>query len=189
MQNAPGPAALDAAVALVLAGDRAAFASVVEAGQDAVWRVAAQLLQDRALTEELVQAAFVRAHERLATYGPGTGLLAWLVTIARNVVRNHLRDRQREHPRLPLYLEDLLARSGAVSAWKDEDERLQRDLAACRARLPGDAQEALRLFYDEDLPIAALASRLGRSEAAAQELLARARLYLRDGVQRRVAAP
>ncbi len=189
MQNPPGPAALDAAVARVLAGDREAFASVVDAGQDAVWRVAAQLLQDRAMTEELVQAAFVRAYERLATYAAGTDLIAWLVTIARNVVRNHLRDRQRERLRLHLYQEDLLARSGAVTEWRDEDERLQRDLAACRALLPGDAQEALRLFYSEDLPIAAVATRLGRTEAAAQKLLSRVRLSLRDCVQRRLAAP
>ncbi len=188
MPSAHDPAALDAAVARVLTGDREAFASVVDAGQDAVWRVAAQLLQDRALTEELVQSAFVRAYERLATYVPGTDLIAWLVTIARNVVRNHLRDRQRERQRLHLYQEDLLARSGAVTEWKEEDERLQRDLAACRALLPGDAQEALRLFYAESLPIAAIATRLGRSEAAAQKLLSRVRLSLRDCVQRKLTS-
>jgi RNA polymerase sigma-70 factor (ECF subfamily) len=181
---------LDAAVSRVLAGDREAFAIIVTGCQDQVWRVIALLLDHRSQTEELVQAAFVRAYDRLESYQLGTDLVAWIITIARNLARNALRDRQRERQRLQLYHQSLLAQGGALA--EDEpgmgagDGQLRTALDACRAQLAPDAQEALRLVYQEDHAIAAVANRLGRSDAATQKFLSRIRLALRDCVLRRL---
>ncbi len=187
LQSAPH-AVLDVAIARVLAGDREAFATVIEACQDAVWRVLATLLEDRAATEDLVHRTFIRAYEALPSYVPGSDPVAWLATIARNLARNYLRDRQRERRRLRLYQEELLSQSGDNEAWRERDAALHHSLAECREQLTADAQEALHLFYADDLPIAAVAERLGRSDAATQKLLSRVRLLLRDCVARKQVA-
>ena len=188
MSATPTHAEIDAAVRRVLAGDRDAFVVVVDGCQDAVWRVVATILEDRAATEELVHRAFIRAYERLESYAIGSDPIAWLATIARNLARNHLRDRQRERQRLHLYQESVLATSEHAATWQAEDARLRQSLAECRESLAADAQEALRLFYSDDLPIAAVATRLGRSDAATQKLLSRVRIALRDCVARKQAA-
>ncbi len=190
-QSDHDPALLDAAVSRVLAGDREAFAIIVTGCQDQVWRVLAVLLDHRSQTEELVQAAFVRAYDHLESYRPGTDLRAWIITIARNLARNAVRDRQRERQRLQLYHQALLAQGGALAPdgadAGSHDGQLRTALAACRALLDPDAQEALRLVYQEDHAIAMVAARLGRTDAATQKFLSRIRLSLRDCVLRRMA--
>jgi RNA polymerase sigma-70 factor (ECF subfamily) len=185
--------AVEAAIARVLAGDRDAFAVIVNACQDQVWRVIALLLDNRASTEDLVQASFVRAYDRLEQYTPGTDVTAWIITIARNLARNALRDRQRERKRLHHYHQSLLAQGGAIgpdeASAGDDDQPLRSALAACRSQLGPDAQAALRLVYQEDLAIREVASQLGRSDAATQKFLSRIRLALRDCVQRRLLDP
>ena len=184
---------LDAAVSRVLSGDREAFAEIVMACQDRVWRVLALLLDHRSQTEELVQAAFVRAYDHLESYHLGTDLAAWIVTIARNLARNAARDANRERQRLQRFHQVLLSQGGALApddaeAGRDDD-RLRAALAACRSQLAPDAQDALRLIYQEEYAIAAVATHLGRSQAATQKFLSRIRLSLRDCVMRRIGTP
>jgi RNA polymerase sigma-70 factor (ECF subfamily) len=161
---------------------------VVEHCQDAVWRVVAPLLEDRLATEDLVHRTFIRAYERLDAYALGTDIQAWLVTMARNLARNHLRDRSREQRRVTLYQESLSAASEPDASWHSTQELLRRSLEECRDQLDDVAQEALRLFYAEDLSIALVATRLGRSEGATQKLLSRIRIALRACLARKQGA-
>ena len=53
--------------------------------------MAARLVHDRALAEDLAQDAFVRAFARLKTYDPERRFSAWFFQILHNVVIDHLR--------------------------------------------------------------------------------------------------
>jgi RNA polymerase sigma-70 factor (ECF subfamily) len=74
------------------------FASVVRAHQDGLYSVVLAILAGREDAEEITQDAFVRAYRALQTYDPdrirALRLKPWLVQIAVNLARNHLRRRR-----------------------------------------------------------------------------------------------
>lgn len=180
-------ATVEDAVRRVLAGEVAAYADIVAAHERLVWLVVAQLLCRRDETEELVQRVFIRAYEQLDRYQPGSDFAAWLATMARNLARNHLRDRGRERDHLGMLRHHLERQFADDHAWEEEERDLLVALAACRAALDPPAQELLRLHYEEALPLSRIAERLRRSTSGVERLLARLRIVLRDCVQARAA--
>jgi RNA polymerase sigma factor (sigma-70 family) len=53
-------------------------------------------VEDRATADDLTSQAFLRALDRLSTFDPARGAIGpWLLGIARNLVRDHLRSRRR----------------------------------------------------------------------------------------------
>ncbi|RYD67895.1 MAG: RNA polymerase sigma factor, partial [Verrucomicrobiaceae bacterium] len=75
----------DAIVLQVMSGHREAFGELVERYQVDVWRVLVAVLNDGAVTEDLVQQTFVNAFEHLDQYQPGRDFGLWIKTIARNL--------------------------------------------------------------------------------------------------------
>src|SRR5512146_1156651 len=77
-------------------GDRAAFATIIERYQRAVYAVAFSRTRDRALSDDLAQDTFVIAWRRFAELRDVERLPAWLCGIARNLARD-ARKRGRGH--------------------------------------------------------------------------------------------
>ena len=74
-----------------LAGSQAACGVLVARHATAAVNLAARLVNDRALAEDLAQEAFTRAFARLASYDPQRRFAAWFLQIVRNVTIDHLR--------------------------------------------------------------------------------------------------
>jgi len=68
-----------------LVGSQAACAALVARYATAAVNLAARLVHDRALAEDLAQEAFARAFARLASYDPQRRFAAWFLQIVRNV--------------------------------------------------------------------------------------------------------
>jgi RNA polymerase sigma-70 factor, ECF subfamily len=79
--------------ALAAGGDRPAFDRLFLRHRENVRRVIHLRVRDDALTDELVQRAFVRAFEGIASFRGDAAFSTWLYTIATNVVRNEARER------------------------------------------------------------------------------------------------
>jgi RNA polymerase sigma-70 factor (ECF subfamily) len=179
--------AIESAIRQVLAGDIGAFSAVIAAHEQRVWRVVAQVLCSRDETEELVQRVFIQAYEQLDRYEAGTDFGAWIVTLARNLARNHVRDRSRERRHLGVLREYLLRQLGDDRSWEREERDLLEALVHCRAALDEPARELLRLHYEEALTLQDIAGRLDRSPSGVERLLVRVRGLLRDCIQGRMA--
>jgi len=183
------PADTDDLVRRVLGGEIECFGVLVERHETEVWKVAVSVLGDRAAAEELVQQTFVNAYERLGQYEQGRDLGRWLRGIARNQVREKLRNSSRERTYLSHYQHYLLA------LYDDDDgaERRTREVRAavsgCRERLSPVAARAVNLHYDEGRPVEEVAALIGRTAAATRQLLFRARTALRDCLQRSETYP
>lgn len=123
------------------------------------------------VTSEVFAAAFVALPGRRGTQGP----YPWLLGIARRKVTDSLRRRGRQAGRVGALTDDLPTAPRdlpeAVLA-REERGRLLREMLAT---LPPDQREALLLHYVEGLPQAEVAFVLGRSPAAVNSLLQRAR--------------
>jgi RNA polymerase sigma-70 factor (ECF subfamily) len=131
-------------------------------------------LGDRGEAEELTQAVFVEAVERLPRLeSPPDSILAWLYTVAHRRFVDEIRRRTRRRRRAHLFyreetVEDVYG------------ERLWKSLAAALATVPEEQREIVVARLFDDRPFAEIAAALGISEAAAKMRFARALALVRD---------
>lgn len=118
------------------AGDQEAFAQLVRAHQQHVWRFLRRLLGDDALAEDVTQETFVRVYTRLSTFTFEAKFSTWVFQIARNAGIDELRKRQRQSK-----LHDLLSRRHTHVPPPDVAVELQLALDC----LPDDQRAALLL--------------------------------------------
>jgi RNA polymerase sigma-70 factor, ECF subfamily len=175
-------------VARVLGGELDAYAEIVQAYQQDVWRVVAAMLLDTQQTEDLVQQTFVNAYRHLDRFEPGRDFGRWLKEIARNLVRHELRTRCREDHRLELYRRHLLSACDDPAV-TDTEDHLAGVLARCEQKLPVEAAELVNLRYRRALDFGQIAAQIGRTVEATRQQLARIRLALRDCIQKQLAQP
>src|SRR5919199_6162972 len=85
----------DGLVEQAQAGDREAFAALVQRHQQRLGGYLYHLLGDRDLALDLTQDTFVRAYTALGATRPGLALRPWLFRIATNLAYDALRRRRR----------------------------------------------------------------------------------------------
>jgi RNA polymerase sigma-70 factor (ECF subfamily) len=180
---------LSTRVQRVLEGDLDAYREIILAFQGDVQMIMAALLEDRETARDLVQEAFIRAYQHLDRYDPARGdFRLWLRGIARHVAQGELRRRARELKRLSFYWEYLDCQPSDPAAAADRADVLRRHVDACCEKLEGDAARAITMRYREGAQIEDIADALNRSLDTARKLLSRARLLIRDCVEKRIAA-
>ncbi len=89
-------------VTRVCQGDSEAFRLIFERYSRPVISFIFDLVNDRALAEELTQETFVRAYRAIRTMRADTKLSTWLFGIARNVARESIRARVRANSHVDL---------------------------------------------------------------------------------------
>jgi len=163
-------ATLDADLAAVRQGDRDRYHGVVMACQDAVRRFLAARLASTSDVEELLQTTFITAYAQLDRFDPAKGrFVAWLVGIAHNHLRHHLRQRARS-PEIGIDgLDALIA------------------LRVCLEELPERSRALLAQRYGSDEGLARLAQRFSQGQQALAALLLRLRRRLRTCIDGRSA--
>jgi RNA polymerase sigma-70 factor (ECF subfamily) len=131
--------------------------------------------------EDLFQEVSCALWEQFDRYDPGRPFRAWALGMARIEV---LRWRQkRARSRVTLSDDALAALAETAAEQAAEPGRLRDLLRACLDRLGGTVRDIVRLKYLDALPIARVAEKLGKSVAAVEMALVRARRALRECVE------
>lgn len=166
-----------------LAGSHDAFSALVRKYASAAINVAARLVHDRALAEELAQEAFVKAFTRLGTYDQERRFSSWFFQILHNVSVDYLRRRRVDSVSL-----DALISAGYAGptdenqASSPETEAERRALAAALTdALSGvrwEFREAIILRYQQGLSVGEIAEILEVPEGTVKTYLHRARKEL-----------
>jgi RNA polymerase sigma-70 factor (ECF subfamily) len=147
-------------------GDRSAFEVLVRRHQRPVWAIVQRFARDRDAAEDLAQRSFIIALERI---GELRGAFRpWLLRIAVNLSKNHLRDTARlvrastdDESGEPLDIE------GAVEPRPDEAldrARLTHLVREVVATLPDRQREVVMLRVDGQLSFAEVGESLGITE-------------------------
>ena len=131
---------------------------------------------DRDLAEDVTQETWLRAVRTWHAEGLPDRPLAWLTTVARNLLANHFR----RHPLEPL--DDTIAESIAVDEREDAGQRTTL-LTRALARLPIPQVRLLEAFHFERQRVADIAATHGLSERAVEGRLRRARQQLRHQIE------
>jgi RNA polymerase sigma-70 factor (ECF subfamily) len=143
-----------------LAGDAAAYRSLLKALSPHLRAYYARRLSQAADAEDLVQETLIAIHTRRATYDAAQPFTAWLHAIARYKLIDHYR-RSKLRRTLPLEEAD------AVFAQEDHDAaNAARDVERLLQQLPEARRKLVRAVKIEGLSTAEAAERTGMSESA-----------------------
>jgi len=185
VSSTPTPAEQDAWIKAVMAGDREAYAKLVEAYQHQVWAVLAAYCRSEEEIEEFCHLAFVEAYFRMGQYNPERGsFLSWLMTIARSRLLNEIHRRKAEGERSLRFLERTAAREPAFP----DAERTRLALRRCLETLSPEEAHLVRSRYFGSETSDQLGARTGRTAVAVRRFMQRIRERLRLCVKARMAA-
>jgi RNA polymerase sigma-70 factor, ECF subfamily len=169
-------------MARVRAGDRDAFADLVERHKDAVVNYLARLTGDRDRAEDLAQETFLRLFRSAGGYTEQGLLRAYLFRIATNLVRSEERRERRLRWLLPF-----LGTGGSNRGYAEPAapagllrQEIHRELAAAVAQLPLRFRVPLVLHEIEGWAYADIARALGCREGTVKSRIHRGRQHLKE---------
>ena len=155
-------------------GDAEAFGGLYDRYVGMVHRYVHRRVGDRATAEDVTSETFVRALRRIDSLSfQGRDVGAWLVTIARNLVLDHVKS---SRYRLEVATADM--RDADTVAEGPEDAVVQRltnaELVACLRKLGPEQQECLVLRFLHGLSVTETAQVMGKRDGAVKALQHRA---------------
>jgi RNA polymerase sigma-70 factor (TIGR02952 family) len=172
----PEPPVTDvwALVSRAQAGDAEAFGQLYDHYVTLVHRYAYNRVGDRATAEDVTSETFMRALRRIDSLSfQGRDVGAWLVTIARNIIRDHVKS---SRYRLEISTADM--RDADQGTDGPEDAVLQhltnQQLLACVQQLGSEQQECIVLRFLHGLSVSETAEIMGKKDGAIKALQHRA---------------
>ncbi len=172
-------------------GDHRAFGELVRRHKPGCLKVALSMLHDREDAEDEIQTAVWKAYEHLGQFQRDSRFSTWLTRIVVNQCLMHIRRQKRARF---LYLDEGLSQDEiATVELKSPGRTPEQDLARREVaevlhkeicRIPPLLRNVFLLRDVQQLPMPAVAERLGISVAAAKSRLLRARTELRERLQK-----
>jgi RNA polymerase sigma-70 factor (ECF subfamily) len=176
-------ARIAALVELAQRGDREAFAQLYDAYVDTVFRYVLVRVASRQLAEDLTSETFLRAMRRIDSFTwQGRDIAAWFVTIARNLIADHVKSARFRFEVTTADMRDADERVDAPDAEVLARLRDERLVEAIRG-LGSDQAECITLRFLQGLSLADTATVLGKSEGAVKQLQLRATRALRKTLE------
>jgi len=174
-------------------GDLDAFNRLVIAYQQLAFNVAYRILTDETTAEDATQAAFISAYKNLKSYRGGS-FRAWLLRMVTNACYDELR-RQKRRPTLPLEPQTEDGSDEMESpVWLADDapdpeetysqKELEQAVMDCLSRLPEEFRVISVLIDVQGMDYEEASQVVGKPLGTIKSRLARARLRLRDCMQR-----
>ncbi|MEJ2856542.1 MULTISPECIES: sigma-70 family RNA polymerase sigma factor [unclassified Saccharothrix] len=156
------------------AGDTDAFGLLYDRYVDVVYRYVLFRVGDRTLAEDVTSETFLRALRSIGSISyQGRDVGAWFVTIARNIVFDHVKS---SRYRLEVTTADPDDNREVASGPEQEvlTDAANAELLRCVAQLGDDQRECITLRFIQGLSVAETAAKMGRNEGAIKALQHRA---------------
>jgi RNA polymerase sigma-70 factor, ECF subfamily len=156
-------------------GDREAFTELVERHHAELVRIAFAITGDLDAARDSAQLAWIKAWQRLPTIRAADRLRAWLIAIAANEARQHVRAHRRRHVReiAPLTGEEPTERDSITTAE-------QLDLGMALRRLGPDDRALLAMRYLAGLTADEIGTATGMTGSGVRTRLSRLIARLRE---------
>jgi RNA polymerase sigma-70 factor, ECF subfamily len=180
-ENSPEPGEMDEQhvetwrlVALAQSGDGEAFGHLYDRYVDVVFRFVYYRVNDRALAEDFTSETFLRALRRISSISyQGRDIGAWFVTIARNIVLDHVKSARH---RLEITTADTI--EGKESAPSPEAAVLESlsstNLMNAVNQLGEEQRDCVMLRFMQGFSVSETAAVMGKNDGAIKALQHRA---------------
>jgi RNA polymerase sigma-70 factor, ECF subfamily len=156
------------------AGDMTAFGELFDRYYDIVFRYVLFRMGDRSLAEDVTQETFVRALRRISSVSyQGRDIGAWFVTIARNLIFDHVKS---SRYRLEHSTGEIIDLSPSTHGPEQQvlEGATSEELLSCVRKLNADQQECIQLRFLQGMSVAETAQAMDRNEGAVKALQHRA---------------
>jgi RNA polymerase sigma-70 factor (ECF subfamily) len=170
-------------LSLIAGGDVRAVGELYDRYSPTLFPIALRIVRDRSEAEDILHDAFVAVNERASQYAPERGsVIAWLVTLVRNLSI----DRTRRRDRRGALARDVLPHEPPASV--RDPERLTSDaserekIRRALATLPDAQRQTLEVAFFEGLSYPEIAARENVPLGTIKSRAARALAALRDAL-------
>jgi RNA polymerase sigma-70 factor, ECF subfamily len=150
-------------------GDKTAFVVLYERYQPLVFSYVYYRVDDQAQAEDIAAEVFVRMVAKIHSYRATSPLLAWLYTIARNLIIDHYRQTSRVSP-----LNERTAMSNFDPTEEAHRRMRESELRVALKRLSEEQRQVVLLKFIERRSNMQIAALLGKTEGAVKSLQHRA---------------
>ena len=172
-------------------GDQGAFSQLVEQNQGKIYSLCYRMTGNSEDAADLTQEAFLNAWRGLSKFGGQSSFSTWLYRLASNACIDFLR-REKRRSALSMTLEDGEDEDHQADLpderWSPERELERKEsrqaLQAGLATLSPEHREVLLLRETEGLSYQEIARCLGLEDGTVKSRIARARLALKDYLQK-----
>jgi len=171
--------------------DRSAFEAIVQKYQRGVFAYLRSRVFCTSDAEDLTQEVFLRFYQGRERFDGANMIRPWLMGIARNLLKEHIRKsrRRKEVAWTELCLElDELVQSHASDS-QDTHEDTLKSLPECLDGLGQSARQAIHLRYSSGFSLLDIGRQLKRSEGAIKLLMFRARQALKYCLDSKMRKP
>ena len=166
-----------------------ALASIVRQHQDVIRRYVRRFLSQVEIADDVAQSVFLSAFENLAGFRGESSLRSWLLTIARNAINEHYRERVRRHQKEGELLAVKLAEwrsSLAHDSTSEADDQATLDaLRDCLTFLSDHHRDVVEQHYFLRRSAESIATSAGKNGSAIRMMLMRVRGILRECIERK----
>ncbi len=167
------------------------FESIVRDHQKRIYRILFLLLHDPDEADCLTQECFLRAFARRAGFRGEAGLGTWLIRIAINLARDHLKNRRASFWRRFLRgKEGQMQSTAGIYPTPEESLSRRERLAAIWSAvesLPLQQRTAFVLRFGEDVPLHEIAGAMKLREGTVKAHLAHATAAIRRALEQRLS--
>ena len=160
-------------------GDVQAFEELYRANLGRVYALCLRMTGDPSVAEDLVQEAFIRAWQKLATFRGSSAFSTWLHRVTVNVALGDRRRISRREGRVSMVGEEAINESPARATTPSDFLDLDRAIAA----LPDGARKVFVLHDVEGFRHAEISDLMGIAVGTSKAQLHRARKLLRKALQ------
>jgi RNA polymerase sigma-70 factor (ECF subfamily) len=165
----------------VLAGDRNAYADLIDQHFDMLTAFAAYRLPSRELVDEVVQQTLIRAFEQLAEFEPGGDFGVWLRVICKYMIMAELKRQVQANRNSEKHRDRIRARlaQAAIDTEDRVDDDVRTRLDRCLEHLDAESRRLLEARYQRAVPVLQIAEQFERTESWVKTNLFRVRQALR----------
>ena len=167
------------------------FESIVREHQKRIYRILFLLLHDADEADCLTQECFLRAFNRRAGFRGEAALGTWLIRIAINLARDHLKNRRASFWRRFLRGKESAMQSMAGNCPTPEESLVSREkltaVWSAVESLPLQQRTAFVLRFGEDVPLQEIAGAMHLREGTVKAHLANATTAIRRALEQRLS--
>lgn len=147
-------------------GSASAFDELFERIHQRVYGYVSRRLTNKQEVEDVVQNIFIKFHTSKEQYSIDYPLDAWIFTICRSVVFDHLRKISK------------IKHEEFIEFFQDPGSELP-DVDLAIATLPAQSKQIIKLKYQEDMSFEEIAKKINKSPANVRQIISRALRFLK----------
>jgi RNA polymerase sigma-70 factor (ECF subfamily) len=163
-----------------LAGDKEAFADMVDACMGLYYSIAWSQMGNREAAEDIIQEAIYEIYRSLPNLEQPKRFIPWSCTILRRVSYHSRKKQAAESEKLQqYYIKKTIEQETADHTALLPHSLKPEDLEEAIQQLPAELREPLGLFYNESIGVKDIAGILNQTPRQIEYRLARAKIFLK----------